>query len=541
MKIYTKILLTTLPLVLIALLAGAGTTYYLSRNAINNLAENWLSTRLSESVEIATEHEKILHAYGLETIEASVTQAQTDASTKIISIEIGELGYVYVVNIEGQIVAHPNQSLIGHDVSNQDWFQEIRLNQNDHLSYSWEGMDYFGVYTYFPAWEWHIIATDPESEVYGAVNQLGIYVVILAVIGSVILALGLMLLTQRLIAPLYLLTKGAEQIIQGDLNTRIVIDTSDEFKRLADVFNKMTKQLHELIDSLEQRVAERTEQLEHQAEVLQNQQATLEEYTSEIEIQALDLQASKTELEKINHKLTELNASKDKFFSIVAHDLKNPFLPLLGLSELLDFVAESAERSELKEYGHIIHQSAKNIYNLLTNLLDWARMQQGRMPFNPEPFLVNEAAMDNIMLLSESAKAKNIVLSANIPNNIMVHADKNMVTTIIRNLVSNALKFTPRDEHVEIKIMDQELGASGKTTDSYIEVHIKDSGIGIKPEDIDKLFRIDVHHTTQGTNKESGTGLGLIMCKEMVEKHNGKIWVESKYGHGTTVKFTLPK
>ncbi|OQY47093.1 MAG: hypothetical protein B6242_05850 [Anaerolineaceae bacterium 4572_78] len=438
----------------------------------------------------------------------------------------------------------------------------ISLNDNDIITFNQQEFYYAPKEIAFSDSHLNVMVLSPVSELRQLAqnirSQVGLVAVIAIIFGSVILYLTIQYIINH---PLNSLMTGVRLITEGDLEHQVHVQSKDEFGQLAFSFNSMTTQLRELINSLEERVQRRTaqlrennEMLEHQAEVLQTQQAQLEEYNSEVEIQALELRASKIELEKMNQELTELNASKDKFFSIVAHDLKNPFLPLLGLSELLEFVADSAKPSELKEYGRVIHQSAKNVYDLLVSLLDWARIQQGRMPFKPESFFVNEVAMDNVILLGESAKSKNITLSANIPNDVMVHADKNMITTIIRNLVSNALKFTPSEGHVEIgatptpspspfkergTIPPEVEGIEGD--DSYIEVHIKDSGIGIKPENLDKLFRIDVHHTTIGTDNEGGTGLGLIMCQEMVEKHGGKIWVESEYGHGTTVKFTVPR
>ncbi|OQY45211.1 MAG: hypothetical protein B6242_11045 [Anaerolineaceae bacterium 4572_78] len=392
---------------------------------------------------------------------------------------------------------------------------------------------------------WFVVFAQPHTVFLKPAKEQTNTTLLLAMMIAIVVIIIAVIAGQKLAKPIISMTIIAQQIAGGDLNAQVPITSTDETGRLAEAFNSMTTQLRELINSLEERVQKRTaqlrennEMLEHQAEVLQKQQAQLEEYNAEIEIQSLELKASKEDLEGANEELINLNASKDKFFSIVAHDLKNPFLPLLGLSELLEFVADSAEPSELKEYGRVIHQSAKNVYDLLVSLLDWARIQQGRMPFKPESFLINEVAMENAMLLGESAKAKNITLSVNIPNDIMVHADKNMTTTVIRNLVSNALKFTPSEGHVEIGALTHEDGGI-EEGNPCIEVHIKDSGIGMKPEDIDKLFRIDVHHTTIGTDDEGGTGLGLIMCQEMVEKHGGKIWVESELGHGTTVKFTV--
>jgi len=254
MKIYAKILLTTLPLVLLSLLAAAGITYYLAFNALTELAENWLETRLSEAVDVATEHEEVLHAYGLQNVDASVKQAQSDAGIALLTIEIGDLGHIFVADSGGNIIIHPDQELVGTDVSSEDWFQAVSNNQQGQLAYAWQGVNHFAVYDYFEPWEWYIFATDPQSEVYGAINQMGVYVLILGVVGSVIMALALMFLTRRLTAPLGILVAGAEQVGQGNLETHFAVNTSDEIGLLAGAFNNMTDQLRVLYARLQERL-----------------------------------------------------------------------------------------------------------------------------------------------------------------------------------------------------------------------------------------------------------------------------------------------
>jgi methyl-accepting chemotaxis protein len=276
MKIYPKILLTTVPLVLLSLLAVAGVTYYLSFNALTILAENWLDTRLSEGVGIVAEHEEVLHAYGLENIAASVTQAQHDAGVAMLAIEIGELGHIFVVNSQGVVDVHPNEQLVGSDVSSEDWFQEVSSKRQGQLAYSWQGISHLASYGYFEPWEWHVFATDPQSEVYGAINQMGVSVLILGVSGSVIMALALMFLTRRLIAPLRTLAAGAEQVGQGiyDPESLTVVATrADELGQLTRVFQHMAHQIYAREQRLKQQVQElrieldETQQADHVAEI----------------------------------------------------------------------------------------------------------------------------------------------------------------------------------------------------------------------------------------------------------------------------------
>jgi len=241
---------------------------------------------------------------------------------------------------------------------------------------------------------------------------------------------------------------------------------------------------------------------------------------------------------KANQELEKLNADKDRFFSIVAHDLKGPFMPLLGNAELLAEMADLLPAEEIKTMGQSIHASGQRVLDLLENLLQWSRLQMGRMPFDPTPIRLQAIADQTVALLSETANSKSIQLTNQIANQLIAYADEYMVDTIIRNLTNNALKFTPLAGQVTIKA--KLLSVQNDDEIAYIEIAIVDSGVGISAENQQKLFQIDVHHSTSGTAKEQGTGLGLIMCQEMVEMNGGNIWIESELGQGTTVKFTVP-
>ncbi len=259
-----------------------------------------------------------------------------------------------------------------------------------------------------------------------------------------------------------------------------------------------------------------------QEEVLARVQTHLRirEQAKRLEIQAEELMA--------------LNASKDKFFSIVAHDLKGPFQPLLGSTELLAEMTESLTLQEIKEIGQSLHRSAKNVYHLLESLLTWSRLQQGRMEYEPNKLNLKQIADQICQLLGATSTAKNIILQSNVKPGIFVYADEYMLNTIIRNLTNNALKFTKSGGRVTLSA--QPHGDSAE----WVEVWVADNGVGMHETDMAKLFKIEVHHSTLGTAKEIGTGLGLVMCQEMVQKHGGRIWVESELGRGTTFKFTLP-
>ena len=230
-------------------------------------------------------------------------------------------------------------------------------------------------------------------------------------------------------------------------------------------------------------------------------------------------------------KLKDLNATKDKFFSIIAHDLKGPFNGIMGLSEILKDDARNLELSEIMDYAEMIYSSALQTHRLLDQLLSWARIQDGKMSFNPAPNLLHSVVGEVILLFLDIADHKEITIVNLVPVQMIVVADSAMLKTILRNLISNALKFTNSNGEVRIK---------AKTGDSGVEIEVEDNGGGIKEVDIHNLFRVDLSFSRSGTKNEKGTGLGLILCKEFVEKHGGKISAESKHGEGSQFKFTLP-
>jgi signal transduction histidine kinase len=244
-----------------------------------------------------------------------------------------------------------------------------------------------------------------------------------------------------------------------------------------------------------------------------------------------ELTRQKIMIEKQRKELESINATKDKFFSIIAHDLKNPFASLIGASDFLVNSSDELSPEQLKSFHEIINQSARTGYRLLENLLEWARMQTGTMAFKPKMVdlwnLVNEV----VILLTGSAEQKDINLIARIDENLSAIVDENMINTVVRNLVSNAIKFTGRGGEIIVSSM---------LTDHFIEITVSDNGIGIPKDKIGKLFRIDEKMIQNGTENETGTGLGLILCKEFIERHKGKIRVESDLGKGSKFIFTIP-
>lgn len=238
------------------------------------------------------------------------------------------------------------------------------------------------------------------------------------------------------------------------------------------------------------------------------------------------------EIRKKNEELREINESKDKFFSIIAHDLRSPFQGLLGVSKILTEEFESLSQDELRYFINTLNDALQNQYKFLDDLLSWSRIQSNRMEFNPKKLNLSLQIEDILMLLYHNIKNKKITLHNKIDANLSIYADENMLALLLRNLISNAIKFTPSGGLVEIYALDRQ---------ADVLIDVNDKGVGISDETIQKLFRIDKQFTTAGTNQEKGNGLGLVLCKEIIEKHGGKIWAESSPGKGSSFKFILPK
>jgi two-component system, sensor histidine kinase and response regulator len=244
-----------------------------------------------------------------------------------------------------------------------------------------------------------------------------------------------------------------------------------------------------------------------------------------------ELENANRQLRQSEAQLMELNATKDKFFNIVAHDLKNPFTSLLGATELLFNNIENMDRTKIRKLAQILNDSAKSGYSILLNLLDWSRSQTGTIRINLQKLSINKVIEENIADVHLNSIDKEISISAETAENIQVVADRNMINTIVRNLLSNAIKFTPRGGKVTV---------SCKLKGGEVCVSVKDNGIGISKENISKLFRIDSKFSRPGTDKETGTGLGLKLSREFVEKLGGRIWVESSENSGSEFIFTIP-
>ena len=244
-----------------------------------------------------------------------------------------------------------------------------------------------------------------------------------------------------------------------------------------------------------------------------------------------EMKRSESILKENEKQLLEFNATKDKFFSIIAHDLRTPFNNILGLTQLLTNHFKNRDYAGIEEYVGIIQDSTERGLKLIGSLFQWAQSQTGQMKFNPESFDVAHLVKEITELKASFAGQKTIHISYQVPFNINISADKEMVRTVLRNLVSNAIKFTNPGGEIQI---------TAEQKQDEIVMSVIDNGVGIEESTINKLFLIEENISSNGTNNEKGTGLGLILCKEFVEMHKGKIWANSVKGKGSEFRFTLP-
>ncbi|MCB1189175.1 MAG: hybrid sensor histidine kinase/response regulator [Leptospiraceae bacterium] len=236
-------------------------------------------------------------------------------------------------------------------------------------------------------------------------------------------------------------------------------------------------------------------------------------------------------LKQQTQELKEINNTKDKFFSIIAHDLKNPFYGILSLGRMLKEKLKNKNFEETETYAELIFQSAQNGYSLLENLLEWSNNQIGKIIYQPEEIELFEIIRNTQELFQSEIQRKELHFSSHIPKNLFVYADKNMLKTVFRNLLSNSIKFTENGGFIKIDC---------EAKLKFVEINISDTGIGISQEDQDKLFHIDQSFSKPDTEQIKGSGLGLILCKEFIFKNKGQIWVKSDLEKGSEFTFTLP-
>lgn len=272
------------------------------------------------------------------------------------------------------------------------------------------------------------------------------------------------------------------------------------------------------------------EELKMQMELNQQQSEEITCTLEEIKYHKQLVESQNQQLERKNEELRELNATKDKFLSIIGHDLKNPISAIIGFTELLSANAQQYDKAKIEHFSHIIADSSKHVFDLLENLLAWARCQTGNIQFKPTEVAIDDLVAKSIQLLSEFAQRKDISIVLTSQSKAKVLCDPNMINTVVRNLISNAIKFTPAGGLIEI---------SSKQQNGQVFISVTDNGVGMTPEQVEKLFLLGEQISTSGTNNEPGTGLGLFLSKDFLTMHNSTLTVHSTKDVGTVFGFAL--
>jgi signal transduction histidine kinase len=489
MKTYEKILITILPLVFIFVFIMVGTTYHFARTALTELAETWLLTRLAEAKRAAVIQVDTLKKYGLEEVPASIMKAQMDIGAAMRAIEMGKSGFVFAIGEKGRVVLHPDPEKVGVDISRQTWFQELRP-EGGRLEYTDDGEPCLARYDFFEPWRWYLVASSPVKEVYGVVNRIRPYTISLGMICSLILLLVLMVLTQQLTRPLRMLTDGALRFAKGDLDTRISIQSKDEFGQLAGVFNHMAGQMQQTLTTirtshrkLEQGVRERTAQLE----------------------------AKNRELKDFAH--------------IVSHDLK---APLRAISQLSHWIATDYDHLLDKDGRDMIRLMGKRVRrmdSLINDILSYARI--GSAVGRKERVDINTMLREVVDNMAPPVSIS-IVLKNQLP---VIETDPVPLAHIFQNLIDNAVKFmeNPRGE-IRVACLD---------AGSHWLFCVADDGPGIKRRYHEKIFKM--FQSLHTRDDMESTGIGLAQVRKNVEMLGGTIRVRSEVGQGSAFIFSLPK
>lgn len=329
-----------------------------------------------------------------------------------------------------------------------------------------------------------------ETKRAGELQSSLMYIFGISILFSVFFAVYI---SRSITKPVKELQEATLKIADGKMNTAVVVKSRDEIGELAEFFNYMV------------------ENLEKSNSTIRQQQETLNRQYNE---------------------LKQMNITKDKFFSIIAHDLKNPISSFLSVSDFLVGKFNDLRKDEIKEFLDEVHISAKNVYELLENLLLWSRSQRGLIHYHPMNLDLKTIFANNVNLLEINTEMKGVKLEYSLSKSYEVFADPNMLNTILRNLITNATKFTSEGGCINLMASDYD--------ENFCLISVSDTGVGIEPKKLAKLFQLEHSTTTDGTNNEKGTGLGLILCKDFVEIHKGKIWVESVPDKGSNFNFTIP-
>lgn len=424
----------------------------------------------------------------------------------IREIKVGKAGHAYVVTRSGDIIAHPDISLVLqrrgaaqlHQVKAAFEPSPIVPKPKTVVARDLKGEKVLSSYAFLPSLDWGVIIERPLKEAYEPLYASMFRTSSLLLVGFGIALLASLLVARRVVIPLQMLRQGVERIGRGDLDFRLAVKTGDEFETLAEEFNKMTAALQESYMGLERKVTERTQ-----------------------------------ELMLANERLKELDQMKSSFVSNVSHELRTPLTAIkASVDNMLDGLTGQLSEKQVR-YLARIKSNTDRLARLINDVLDLSTIEAGRIDFKPTNFPLiplTKDILENLRPVSEE-KLIDLEITSSDPS-VSAWGDRDKVAQVLMNLIANAVKFTPPHGKVAVAI--------GRNGNEWVQVSVVDTGPGIPPEEVNKIFDKFYQATQANRQKPKGTGLGLAISKALVEMHQGKIWVESEVGKGSTFSFTLP-
>jgi signal transduction histidine kinase len=434
------------------------------------------------------------------------------ARDAISGIKVGDAGHAYVVDSNGNLIIHPDITLILAR-KNLSSLPQVRAaldstgsGKNTEVMV---GLDPSGgkVLTAthpIPSLGWHVFVEQPLGEVFAPLYAAIFRTIVLLIIGLALAALASLILTRRMVAPIEALQAGAARVATGDWGQPIDVRTGDELQALAEGFNRMTEQLRESYAELEQRVEDRTR----------------------------DLAVAMEQLEEKGQELEAVSRHKSEFLANMSHELRTPLNAIIGFSEVLHEQMFGELNEQQMGYVADVLESGQHLLSLINDILDLSKVEAGRMELELSEVSLPLALQSGLTMQGERAGKTGITLGLSVhPEDLVVRADERKLRQIVFNLLSNAVKFTPPGGRVDV---------SARLTDGVVEVAVTDTGSGIAPEDQELIFEEFQQARRDPGTRQEGTGLGLPLSRRFVELHGGRLWVESEQGVGSTFRFTLP-
>ncbi|MBV9172556.1 MAG: HAMP domain-containing protein [Chloroflexi bacterium] len=417
----------------------------------------------------------------------------------VAGVQVGKAGYAYVVDREGQLVAHPDIALVLRhpDLSSLAQVQAVDAVNAPSVARNLDGRDVLTARAAVNTLGWSVFVEQPLQEAFAPLYASIVRTAVLLVAGLVVAVAASLFVADRMVTPIRALRAGATRIGQGDLNAQIEVHTGDELEALAASFNSMAAQLRESYRTLEQRVEARTRELED----------------------------AMTQIEAANH-------HKSEFLASMSHELRTPLNAIIGFSDALAEQFFGPLNAKQARYVQHISSSGRYLLALINDILDLSKIEAGRMELEVQRFSLAEALETGLTMVRERAVRHGITLNAVIDPAVgTIDGDERKVKQVVYNLLSNAVKFTPDGGRIDV---------TAQRINECVEVAVRDTGVGIPLEDQARIFDAFQQGDSGATHTQEGTGLGLTLSRQFVELHGGRLWVESTLGEGSTFRFTLP-